>query len=70
MCIYHQVNSNEASINIKLGASNDYVLKILGEPSTKQDVKEIQGIRWSYNPFPISIELVDNKVYSIKILKP
>ena len=56
--------------SIRLGAPNDSVIKILGNPSSKQAVEEIQGTRWSYYPFPISVEFVKEKVYSIKIWKP
>ena len=56
--------------SIELGAPSDSVVKILGNPSSKQEVQEIQGTRWSYDPFTISIEFVKNKVYSIKIWRP
>lgn len=53
--------------SIKLGDNEEFVKEMLGPPSEIHDVKEIKGIMWSYDPFPISIEFIDRKVYSIRI---
>ncbi len=53
--------------SIKLGDKKVKVLEILGEPFTTKPVESVKGILWSYHPFPISLELVDEKVYSIRV---
>lgn len=53
--------------SIQLGDQYKKVLEIIGPPSKKNNVQEINGEIWSYFPFPISIEIVENKVYSIKV---
>jgi hypothetical protein len=55
--------------SIKLKDSEETVLEILGPNHSIQDVREIGGYLWDYNPFPISIEFIKNKVYSIRIGK-
>jgi hypothetical protein len=56
--------------SIKLGSPKRRVLEILGFPSSVADVQQIKGTRWSYAPFPFSIELVDEIVHSIRIYRP
>lgn len=53
--------------SIRLGDNEAVVKEILGPPSDISEVEQINGIKWSYNPFPISIEFIDTKVYSIRI---
>jgi len=53
--------------SIRLGDQYKKALEVIGPPSKKNNVQEINGEIWSYFPFPISIEIVDNKVYSIKV---
>jgi hypothetical protein len=54
--------------SISLGDDKKSVLDILGVPFNGiVEVKEITGVRWSYKPHPISIEMVDDRVYSIRI---
>lgn len=55
---------------IYLGNSEKRVREVLGPPSSKDEVEEINGVRWSYSPFPISIEIKEENVYSIKIWEP
>jgi hypothetical protein len=65
-----QTNADLDFSSIKLGDSEEYARKILGEPGYIKEVSGIGGYLWSYTPFPISIEIVNKKVYSIKIWKP
>ncbi len=59
----------EAFSSIRLGDTKTKVLKILGEPFATEPVEGIKGIMWSYRPFPISIEIVDERVYSIRMAR-
>ncbi len=52
---------------IKLSDPKEKVRKILGRRFRERKVKSINGIMWDYYPFPITIEFVDNKVYSIRV---
>jgi len=52
---------------IKLGDHYKTVLEILGKPGNIKNIEDIKGVEWTYFPFPISIEFVNRKVYSIKI---
>lgn len=53
--------------SIRPGDRQKRVTDILGAPAFKTAVKEINGVLWSYRPFPISIEIKDKRVYSIWI---
>ncbi len=53
--------------SIRLGDKKTKVLEILGEPFATKPVEGIKGVLWSYRPFPISIEIVDERVYSIRV---
>ncbi len=55
--------------SIKLGDYYNYVEQKLGIGSSQDEVKEINGYRWSYEPYPFSIEFVNDRVYSIRINK-
>ena len=53
--------------SIRLGDYKARVLEILGEPFATKPVEAVRGVLWSYRPFPISIEIVDDRVYSIRV---
>jgi len=53
--------------SIKVGDNKARVLEILGKPFASKSVESIKGTLWSYRPFPISIEIVDDRVYSIRL---
>jgi hypothetical protein len=53
--------------SIRLGSYYKEVLELLGKPTNIQIVPDINGVEWTYYPFPISIEIINGKVYSIKI---
>jgi hypothetical protein len=52
---------------IALGTPKELVIDTLGNPSSTRRVPEINGVLWSYAPFPFTIEFVDNIVYSIRM---
>lgn len=54
---------------IKLGDYNTFVQQRLGSNFKESKVGEINGFMWDYNPFPFSIEFVDQRVYSIRLSK-
>jgi hypothetical protein len=53
--------------SIKLGDKKSRVLEILGKPFASETIEDIKGTLWSYRPFPISIEIVDDRVYSMRL---
>ncbi len=69
-----QLTGKDSSIpisfsTIKLGDYFTYVSGRLGKNYIKEEVEEITGFIWDYNPFPFSIEFKDLKVYSIRLTK-
>lgn len=54
---------------IMLDDSSEKVEEILGPRYRESKVESINGVLRDYYPFPISIELVNNKVYSIRVAK-
>ena len=52
---------------IALGDSADKVRKILGPRYVVRPVPSINGVMWDYYPFAITIELIDDLVYSIRV---
>jgi hypothetical protein len=59
-----------AFATIRLNDSEETVLARLGPRRHITPVPAIGGILWDYRPFPISIEFVHGKVYSIKVAAP
>jgi hypothetical protein len=59
-----------AFATIRLNDSEERVLALLGPRAQITAVREIGGFLWDYRPFPISIEFVQGKVYSIKVATP
>lgn len=55
---------------ITLGTPKQQVADVLGLPSSVTDVQQIRGKLWDYAPFPFTIELVNDIVYSIRIERP
>jgi len=53
--------------SIVLGDDEMKVRERFGAPYFTEEVEEIEGYKWGYAPFPISIEFIDKKVYSIRI---
>jgi hypothetical protein len=64
----HHTAANLAFSSIRLGDPEARVKELIGPPSSTKEVAEIGGTYWSYRPFPISIEMVAGKVYSIRIV--
>jgi len=56
--------------SLALGDTAERVEEILGKPGSISPVEEIEGTVWSYLPFPISLELKDGRVFSIRISWP
>ena len=59
-----------AFATIQLNDSEERVLSLLGPRAEITAVREIGGFLWNYRPFPISIEFVQGRVYSIKVATP
>ena len=57
---------------LDLGGPEARVTQQLGPPSERSpfDVGDVQGVVWSYAPLPVSIEIVDGKVYSMRVWRP
>jgi hypothetical protein len=56
--------------SVRLGAPRQQLVNTLGLPSAVRDAPEIKGKTWDYHPFPFSIQLVNQSVYSIRIHMP
>jgi len=52
---------------IMLDDPEEKVRQILGTRYVKTKVASINGDMWSYSPFPISVEIVKGKVFSIRV---
>lgn len=61
-----KTNNQYAFSGIRLGDYYTIVEQRLGKPSTVEELDE-QTQFWSYQPFPISFEIKNNLVYSIKL---
>jgi hypothetical protein len=59
-----------AFATIQLNDSEERVLGLLGPRANITAVREISGFLWDYRPFPISIEFLHGRVYSIKVSAP
>lgn len=55
---------------IQLNDSEEKVIAVLGERRQITPVKEVDGVMWDYQPFPISVQFAHGKVYSIKVTAP
>ncbi len=59
---------------LQLGDSGDRVTRQLGHPTSTEPFDDpsvqLRGVRWAYGDAPISIEVVDGKVYSLKVWRP
>jgi hypothetical protein len=64
------ITENLPFSSIKLGASKDRVVDILGNPSSISNIPDMNGKLWNYAPFPISIEIVNGVVYSVRLDTP
>ncbi|MEM8556267.1 MAG: hypothetical protein AAGG50_00335 [Bacteroidota bacterium] len=53
--------------SIRLGDPASEVLRVLGTPTVTRDAAAVSDEFWGYAPFPISFELIDDKVYSMRI---
>lgn len=53
--------------SIQLGDSQDRVRDLLGPPSSSELETDMPVSLWSYYPFPFSLEMLDGKVYSIRV---
>lgn len=60
-------DSNLDFSSLKLGDSVGVVKNRLGPPSDTSKAQDINGIEWTYYPFPISIQFIKDKLYSIRI---
>lgn len=65
-----QTEDSLAFSSIELGATQQQVIRILGKPGSKHTGPQIEGELWSNKPFPISLEIKDQKVFSIRIWRP
>jgi hypothetical protein len=53
---------------VELGDSVEAVTDVFGLPKEKNEVEGMEGVTlWSYPPYPISLEMRDEKLFSIRI---
>jgi hypothetical protein len=53
--------------DIHLGDSISVVEEKIGPPSSTSLVEEVGATLWAYDPYPISIEIISGRVFSIRI---
>lgn len=56
--------------SLRLGDPAEKIAGVLGPSGNISPVPEVQAERWDYYPLPISIEVKDGRVYSIRIQDP
>jgi hypothetical protein len=63
----YKTNLDFSFSSISLGDYSNFVVQKLGPRYSKEKIEEINGEIWKYDPFPFSIEFVEDRVYSIKL---
>lgn len=53
--------------SLRLGDSEARVLEILGPPAEMRDVPEAGAVMWNWRPFPVTLELKDGRVFSMRV---
>ena len=53
--------------SLRLGDPESKVRRILGEPPERQPVPAIGAEMWSWRPFPVTLEIKDGRVYSMRV---
>lgn len=62
-------NGNAFS-SLRLGDPEDKVRRLFGEPTSTAPVKSIGATVWFYRPLSFSIEIKDERIYSMKVWQP
>ena len=53
--------------SLRLGDPESRVRRILGDPAERQTVPAIGAEMWSWRPFPVSLEIKDGRVLSMRV---
>jgi hypothetical protein len=53
--------------SLRLGDPESRVHRILGEPTEKQEVSKVGAEMWSWRPYPVTLEIKDGRVYSMRV---
>ena len=53
--------------SLRLGDSESQVRRVLGEPAERQEVPGVGAEMWSWRPYPVSFEIKDGRVYSMRV---
>lgn len=53
--------------SLRLGDPESRVRRILGEPAEKQTIPAVDAVMWSWRPYPVSLEIRDGRVYSMRV---
>lgn len=53
--------------SICLGDTEETVADVMCAPRGVSEVEDIGGYMWNYHPFPVTVEFIQGKVYSIRI---
>lgn len=53
--------------SLRLGDPESRVRRILGEPAEKQAIPSVGAVMWSWRPFPVSFEIKDGRVFSMRV---
>lgn len=53
--------------SLRLGDPQSRVLRVLGEPSERQPVPNVGAEMWGWRPYPVSLEIKDGRIYSMRV---
>jgi hypothetical protein len=53
--------------SIRVGDPESRVLLLLGPPEFSQPVSQVGGDMWGYSPYPVTFEIKNGRVYSMRV---
>lgn len=53
--------------SVRIGDSESTVLKLFGPAGFNQPAPQIGGVLWGYSPYPVSFEIKNGRVYSMRV---
>jgi len=53
--------------SIRVGDPESRVLQLFGPPGFSQPVNQVGGVMWGYSPYPVTFEIKNGRVYSIRV---
>lgn len=53
--------------SVRIGDSKSTLLKLFGPAAIDQPAPQIGGVLWAYNPYPVTFEIKNGRVYSMRV---